>query len=112
MKNTLMILLVATTWSAFLGCAEVTTKTFGANKTVTVKYSKGWFMDDKNRAKAIEEAQGHCRPQRAVLVREDNKAEFTGQTYTSQHTDGNYSSGQSSQSKEANVYLHFVCKRA
>jgi hypothetical protein len=111
MKNAIKVLLIFSAWSMLLGCAEVTSKTYGARKTVTVKYSTGWFMAEKNRSKAVETARQYCQPGQAVLVREDNKAEFTGKTYTSQRTDGNYTSGEATQAKEDNVYLHFVCNR-
>ena len=93
-------------------CAEMTTKNYGNRKSGTVKYSEGWMMAEKNRSKALELADEFCNPSRAKVVSENNRSEFTGRTTSTQQQTGSFITGESNQTREKNVYLHFVCGRA
>ena len=93
-----------------ISCAEVTSKNYGSRKSGTVKYSEGCMTGDKNRAKALELADEFCRPARATIVSENNRSEFTGHTTSTQHRSGNIVTGESNQTKEKNIYIHFVCQ--
>ena len=44
------------------GCAQIVTKNYSPTRGGTVKYNTGWFMAEKNRAKAIEEMNAYCFP--------------------------------------------------
>ena len=68
------------------GCAEMVKKNYGSNRGGTVRYTTGWFLDEKNRAKAMEEMQSYCRPGRAQLVSEKIESEFTGNSYSNSRT--------------------------
>ncbi|MGZ3749222.1 MAG: hypothetical protein ACXVB1_03985 [Pseudobdellovibrionaceae bacterium] len=91
------------------GCAQIVTKNYTPNRGGTVKYNTGWFMADKNREKAIEEMNQYCAPGRPQILREDSRLEGTGQVFTNGSTSGNTYSSTSTESKEANMYIHFRC---
>lgn len=112
MKASLKLILPA--WLLLLsGCAQIVTKNYAPNRGGTVKYNTGWFMADKNREKAIEKMKQYCGPGgRPQILREDSKLEGTGQVFTSGSTRGNNYSSTSTESKEANMYIHFKCTKS
>ncbi|WP_413287858.1 hypothetical protein [Bdellovibrio sp. HCB337] len=93
------------------GCAQIVTKNYAPTRGGTVKYNTGWFLADKNREKAIEEMRHYCAPGRPQILREDSRLEGTGQVFTSGSTRGNNYSSTSTESKEANMYIHFRCAK-
>lgn len=91
------------------GCASMVNKTYSPERRGTVRYNTGWFLADSNRAKAVEQMREFCSPGRPVLLSEDSRSEFTGQSYSNATVDKNRINGTSTQAKENNVYMHFKC---
>jgi hypothetical protein len=111
MKTPSKLILLA----AMLGlsaCAEVVKKNYSPSRSGVVRYSTGWFLADKNREKALEEIKGFCGSSRYLLKSEENRKEFTGQSYTNSETNGNHSSGTTTQGSEGFVYLRFQCRKS
>lgn len=100
----LPLALLATT-----GCAQLVSKTYKPYRGGTVRYSTGWFMAEKNRAKAVEEMKSYCSPSRPVLMAEDTREEFTGYSHSTSRASKNNVYTDTSQSKENNIYMHFKC---
>ena len=106
MRKLLFIILLGLSLS---GCAEMVTKTYSPQRGGTVRYSTGWFLAGKNRAKAMDEMKSYCGQQRAVLLAENNQKEFTGTSQSnSTFTNGGMSTS-TTQGSNNYVYLHFKC---
>ncbi|HEX7673166.1 MAG TPA: hypothetical protein VF412_03295 [Bdellovibrio sp.] len=111
MRKPLVVLLSA----VFLlsGCAvEMVRKTYSPVKGGTIRYSTGWFMAEKNRAKAMDEMNTYCSPAHVLLLAEDSKQEFTGQSYSNSSVNKNNVDTTTTQGQEGFVYLHFKCVKA
>ena len=104
--NRFALLLVLATLS---GCAEMVSKTYNPTKGGTIRYSTGWFMAGKNRDKATDEMKAYCSPNKAILLAEDNRKEFTGESHSNSTYEGNSAVTNTTQSQESYVYLHFRC---
>gem|GEM_PF-3863113 len=92
------------------GCASMVNKTYSPERRGTVRYNTGWFLENSNRSKAIEQMREFCFPGRPVLLSEDSRSEFTGQSFSNATIEKNRVNGTSTQAKENNVYMHFKCK--
>ena len=66
-------------------------------------------MGEKNRAKAIEQMRKYCGPNRAKLLSEDSKAEFTGQSHSNTSYSNHSAYTSTSQDRTGYVYLHSKC---
>ena len=95
----------------FSGCAEMVTKVHSPVPGGTVRYSTGWFMAGKNRAKAIEEMNEYCQPGGATLLSENNQKEFTGQSTSNSTFNQSGMNTTTTHNAENYVYLHFRCTK-
>lgn len=108
--KTVLKLTFITSMLLMAGCAQMVKKSYHPVRGGTVKYSTAWFLGDKNREKAVEEMKLYCGRQRAQLLSEDSKIEFTGNSSSRSQSNGDGSSYTSTNaSKEGYVYMHFKC---
>jgi hypothetical protein len=98
--------------SSLSSCAvDMVRKTYSPVKGGTVRYSTGWFMEGKNRAKAIEEMNQYCSPGRGKILSEESKKEATGQSFSNSRLHKKDVSTTTTHGHEGAVYLNFKCVR-
>lgn len=90
-------------------CAEMVVKNYSPQRGGTVRYSTGWFLADKNRAKAVEEMKTYCQPSRPKLLAENSQREFTGVSKSNSTIGNKTVDTTTTASSENYVYMHFKC---